>query len=317
KNTYLSDNVEIPPVRRMPTPCTNAETNDLPWLDRAHFRLSQTLCNQVRRFDQFFGDINYEEQYNKSFMRIRNSIVWENNVSTEVKFRPRVKANIQLPNAENKFNLIISDDSDDPDTLSSANEVIPEGPDNNSNNIATALRWVARKKRANELNFDIGARLDSGISSFVRARYRKSLALSSKRNLRFTETTYWRDHEGFGERTQIDVEQLLRPDLVTRWTSAATFAQETNGVAWTQRITLFHQIDPFRAIAYNAGMVGDTRPVPVVNNYGVSIRYRRNIYNNWLYAEVEPELNWPLETDRELAPAITLRLEIQLGRGER
>ena len=33
-------------------------------------------------------------------------------------------------------------------------------------------------------------------------------------------------------------------------------------------------------------------------------------------AEVEPELNWPLETDRDIAPKITFRLEVQLGRSK-
>lgn len=314
----LADTVEIPPARQMPTPCTEeaeVENEELPWLDRTHLLLSQSLCNQVRRFDQFFGDVNFDEQYNNSFMRIRNSIAWENTTTTELRFRPRIRAKIRLPNAEDKLNLIISDDSQDPDTLSSATEIDPERADT-ENSVSTALRWVARKSRALELNFDIGARVDDGLTTFVRARYRKQFALSDDRTLRFTETLYWRDKEGFGERTQIDLEKLVTPDLVARWTSAGTFSEDTKGFEWTQRLTLFEQIDPLRAIAYNIGAVGHTRPVPVVENYGISIRYRKNIYSHWLYAEVEPELNWPLETDRDIAPKITFRLEVQLGRSK-
>lgn len=314
----LSDTVEIPPARRMPTPCTeqaSAEEEALPWLDRTHLRLSQSLCNQVRRFDQFFGDVNFDEQYNNSFMRIRNSVVWENTTSTELRFRPRVRAKIRLPNAEDKFNLIITDDSQDPDTLSSANEVQPE-QGNTDNNVSTAVRWVARKSRALELNFDIGARINDGLTTFLRGRYRKQFALSNDRILRFTETVYWRDREGFGERTQVDLEKLINPNLVARWTSAGTFGENSKGFEWTQRLTLFKQIDPLRAIAYNIGAVGHTRPAPEVENYGFSVRYRKNIYSHWLYAEVEPELNWPLETDRDIAPKITFRLEVQLGRSK-
>jgi hypothetical protein len=313
----LSDSVEIPPARRLPTPCSDESTDDedLPWLDRAHLRLSQGLCNQVRRFDQFFGDVSYDEQYNSSFLRIRNSIAWENTTSTELRFRPRVRANIRMPNFEDKLNLIITDDSEDPDTLSSANEIEPEQADE-ENRISTALRWVARRSLALELNFDIGARIDDGLAAFVRGRYRKQFALSNDRSLRFTETIYWRDREGFGERTQVDLEKLLAPNLVARWTSAGTFSEASRGYEWTQRLTLLRQIDPLRAIAYNIGAVGFTRPTPTVENYGVSIRYRKNIYSHWLYAEVEPELNWPLETDRDLAPKITFRLEVQLGRNK-
>lgn len=314
----LADTVEIPPARRMPTPCTEeavTEEEELPWLDRTHLRLSQSLCNQVRRFDQFFGDVNFEEQYNKSFMRIRNSVVWENTTSTELKFRPRVRAKIRLPNAEDKLNLIITDDSQDPDTLSSATEIEPE-QSNSDNNVSTALRWVARKSRALELNFDVGARIDDGLTTFVRGRYRKQFALSNDRSLRFTETLYWRDREGFGERTQVDLEKLINPNLVARWTSAGTFSEDSEGFEWTQRLTLFKQIDPLRAIAYNIGAVGHTRPAPEVDNYGISVRYRKNVYSHWLYAEVEPELNWPLETDRDIAPKITFRLEVQLGKSK-
>jgi hypothetical protein len=213
------------------------------------------------------------------------------------------------------LNLVISDDSNDPDTLSSSNEVAPEATAT-ENNVSTALRYVAKKSQKKELNFDVGGRINNGISTFVRGRYRKQFSLADDRNLRFTETIYWRDREGFGQRTQIDLEKLLTPNLVARWTSAGSFSEITRGFEWTQRLTLFKQIDPLRAIAYNIGAIGYTRPGPVVGNYGVSVRYRKNIYSHWLYAEVEPELNWPLETDRDIAPKITFRLEVQLGRSK-
>jgi len=297
--------------QKLEDPCTAKSTQDLPWIDRTHLRLSQSLCNQVRRFDRFFGDVNYDEQYRRSFMRIRNSISWENTTETELNFRPRIRANIRLPNAEEHFNLIISDDTDDPDSLSSANETLTE--DNDERNVTTAIRWIAQKSKALELNLDVGVRLNDGLDTFVRTRYRKQFSLSDTRNLRLTQNFFWRRSEGFGERTQLDLEQLFSPQLIGRWTSGGTFSENSQGVEWIQRLTLLQRIDAKRAVAYSLGVVGQTRPIPLVENYGVSVRYRKNIYRRWLFAEVEPVINWPLETNRETSPGITFRLEVQLG----
>ncbi len=310
----LGDGVEIPPApTHITKPCEDQHHEHLPWLDRTYLKLSQTLCDQIMRFDQFFGDANYEDDYPTSFFRVRNSVIWENEEETALRFRPRVRAKIRLPNMEDRLNLIISDDSEDENTLSTANEIVPEDSDS-ENKVSTALRWVAKKSQDFEINFDIGARIDQGLNFFIRSRYRKTVPLDHNDLFRFKQEFFWRDQEGFGERTQVDYEKSLNQSFLARWTLAGTFSEESNGIDWTQRFTLFHQINPIKAISYNFGANGETRPYNILSNYGISIRYRKNIYSHWLYAELEPEINWPRAQNREPTPQLTFRIEIQLGR---
>jgi hypothetical protein len=42
---------------------------------------------------------------------------------------------------------------------------------------------------------------------------------------------------------------------------------------------------------------GPTRPGVGVQNYRVYTVYRRSVLRNWLFCELEPDINWPLQVD--------------------
>ena len=63
-------------------------------------------------------------------------------------------------------------------------------------------------------------------------------------------------------------------------------------------------------------MVGVTKPDTVVDTYRVRSRLRRNFYRDWLFYEIEPQLEWRRDEENGgyyPVGAITRRVEVQFG----
>ncbi len=306
--------IDVPPLQQLPEPCSDHTDNeDLRWIDRTHLKISQSLCDRVNEFDEFFGNFDYNDTQTRSFIRIRNEISWENLSGINTRFKPRIRAKIRLPALENRLNLIISDEPQENTSLSNNIEQSQEQIDNNED-VTTALRWTARAEGHIETDFDVGARFNSGLDGFVRGRYRYTKPIGLKNLLRFRQEIFWRNSEGVGEATQINFQHQYSNAFLLESSSSATFSEASQGVDWSQRFSVYQKLDPLRALSYNILALGYTRPGFTTENYGISMRYRKNIYSHWLYAELEPEITWPLTNNREFTQKIIFRIEAQLGK---
>lgn len=310
---HAGDNASSTPTTAPPAtpePCSGEEPPGLYWLELARQRVSQRLCDQIEQLDLFFGNMHYEDEYPRSFVRIRNTISWSNDSGNVVKLYPHVKANIRLPALENRFNLLISDDAEDEDSLSTAQEDITFD-DDQKNRVSTALRWIANQTDRMQINVDAGFR---GLDPFVRGRYRHRWSLSADQDIHTLQEFFWKNSEQFGERTEVNYDHKLSPLFLFRARTTATFSEVSQGVDWTQQFNLVQKLDALRAITYTAALSGYTRPDFLTDNYGLNARYRKDIYHGWLFAEIETHVNWPAQFYRDTTQTIIFRLEAQLGK---
>lgn len=293
--------------------CSKYELNRATWFDRTHRNITRTLCRQAAKFDRFFGDVRDGDDYTSTFVRIRNSFVFEQQEDINFAFRPRLRGRFYLPEMQEKFNLLIFDDSSNDETISSSEEVVPEDVPGNTNRYSAALRWIVRRSDTLQLDLDVGARFNSGIETFVKVRYRKHVNLTDNSRFRFSDTIFWRDRLGYGNEFEANYEVLLTEHKLFRWENRYTFSEESAGIDWHQRIVYFRELDAKRAVSYIVGFNGSSWPKPVLKNYGLGMRFRRNVLRSWLFIELEPEMNWPLERQREATPRITFRVEAQFN----
>ena len=288
--------------------------NHTVWLDRLHSRWSQRVCNTAANFDQFFGDSRNDREYLSSSVRLYNSFVLTDTDHTFLSFNPRIRARIALPNLEKKFNLLITDDSENLNSLSPSEEVLPT-TSNEKNHYTATLRWIADARNNRQLNLDIGTRFNRGLEFFARSQFRYYYIVNEQQRWTFDQTFFWHTKEGFGEKTQLDLDHQWGNNKLIRWTSAGTFSEISQGIDWLQQLTLFQKIDSKQALSYTLAIDGFTRPSADVENYQISMRYRRNFYRPWLFYEIEPQLNWPLEQNHAFTPAIIFRIETLFGEG--
>lgn len=297
--------------RQLPLPaaCRGGQVSDPRWWDRAQSYFSQRACTPAVWFDRFFGD-QRQEDVATALVRVIPSIQYSDRDLDD----PGVslKARFNLPNLEDRFNIVVNDDDVEAAGLLPGEVERPSQANQRElRDSSAALRYLVQLADRSGLDFDVGLRSEAKF--FARGRYFRSWQLTPVVQTRFTQSAFFRDGEGFGEVSLLEVERLMSEDMLLRWSTQATVSEEVNGLELRDGIQLYRQLDADRAISWNLAMTVDSDPAWKANEYATSIRYRQRAFRSWFFYEVEPFLDWIREDNFNTNPGIALRLEFWLG----
>ena len=281
-----------------------------------HERIAQGLLDQVIRLDDFFGNPKTEKLKETSYqLRWRNFCRIEGG-GGDLKPGTTFRLNVALSRISDRLRLAISgDNTSDPTT-----QTIPADPGNpgfdrttpTARLVNTELRYDLHRTPFADLFVGAGFRLVLPPESFLRTRFQYTSHLSEKLLMRTAETLFLKNREGFGSTTEIDLERLLAPELLLRWSNSGTVAQEIRGLEWGSELSLSKKLSSKSAATVITGVYGNSSAQGLAQNYRIATRYRRNFLKSWLYYELEPEISWPRGADGSHDPhlAFTVLLEV-------
>jgi hypothetical protein len=284
-------------------------------VDESHARLERGILDRVIRFDNFFGSVKGDDvRYPDYLIRWVNSLRMEE--GGNFKYRTSARASFVLPKIGKRLRLVVSGETE-PEPFSAK---LPEDPGNpgfdrtlaNTRLVNTEIRYSLIHKPTVDMFLGTGVRIKSPLESFVRSRFQYSHRLGEVTLARFAETVFWKNTEGFGETTEIELSRQLGPKTLLRWGNAGTVTEEGPGVEWATELSLLRELSRRSAITIGGGLSGHTRPASQVDIYRVFTRYRRNFLRTWLFFELEPEVSWPRDLFGEypLTYAFTFRIEV-------
>ena len=272
----------------------------LAWIDRVQAGLYRTICLSAARFDGFFGNARFDDEYQATHGSIAVGAIWDERDQWDPSARFRV--NVQLPQLSDRFNAFIG--RLDPDEyvteLRDDFDTLPrQFARRDDDAVLFGLGYRRPGRTGGHFDADIGARLRWPLEPYLKGTYRLGVPFGKRNLLRLDETIFWRAGEGFGATTRIDLERLLAEDFLVRWTGSGAFTGETEGVRWFSSLTLYQNLGDGRAFAYEAGVSGETDREIAVADYGLRAIYRHRIYQEWLFLELRSSLTWPRETSLE------------------
>jgi hypothetical protein len=273
----------------------------LQWIDRMHAGLYRTICLSAARFDGFFGNARFDDEYQATHGSLAVGALWDerDHWDPSVRFR----AHVRLPQLSERFSAFVgrldpdeyvTELRDDFDTL--PRQFARQDDD------AVLLGLGYRQPGRLGGHFDAGAGASLGwpIEPYAKGTYRLAVPFLARNVLRLHDTIFWREGDGFGTTARIDLERLLADAFLIRWTSSGTFTEETDGVRWFTSFTLYQNLGDGRALAYEAAVSGESdREIDIVD-YGLRVIYRRRIHLEWLFLELRSGLTWPRESATEL-----------------
>jgi len=287
----------------------NAEEveQEYPWLDTMHQSIASSVNTSALWFDDFFAIEEFENrQEANGEARIR--LGWEPRSRDVNEYDVRFKVRVKLPNLKNRADLVLSDyDDDRPDSeiqASGNNDFVDQ------NRFSLALRWRSSPESGLSHRIGVGRRLQA----FFKSRYRNSHILTDKTTLRWETSAYLYSNDGLGGDFSWQLGYNATDHSIFRWNNHFYFRDSTNDWLWQHSLQKLTQFDEKNALIAGFYIEGLSRPNYRLDEYLVSLKWRKNTLRKWLFYEVEPFILWRRDESFSASYGIALRLEGFFGK---
>ena len=274
------------------------------WLDNSHAYLTNQTQSLAGWMDAFFGDSAHDAEIAESFLRLEVIEDWnsEDGNNSRIKVRGRV----QMPRLSKRLSLVFSGEE---------NEFGEEDFDRDKDD-SIGLQFRAAETALTRSDLTLGyssGHFRPGV------RFRVEGPIRQKSSYRLIQRIQYEHGENFFSRTQFRLSHSIDGNRVIGWSNRFIYGQRTLGVEWRSTLSFQtrYRVDRSRPIGvtYFAGVTGYTRPESYANNYNIGFLFRRQVYRDFLFFELEPSFNYrkvDFDTDREGLWRVVARLEIAL-----
>ena len=292
-----------------------ADGQELGLVDKLHHEISQRLLTTAIWLDSFFEDERVVKEENRSYIRARYDVFQEERARAT--YKPTFNVRLSLPQLEKKVHVVVSAESPEPASTtpapagtSSSNRISPT----DERNVTTSLHYILRATEEESTTVRTGAQFSHGSPVlFIAPRYRHFIPLTVW-DFRFTQEAVWKTDTKWQVDTLFDLERQLPYGLFFRTSVGGSWIDGTNGYFYSLGFSLRQLIDPKHALDYAWINSYQTRPVYELAEILFSIRYRQNLWRDWFFFEVAPQLRFPRSGNFDGIPGILFRFEMYFGR---
>ena len=263
-------------------------------------------------FDRFYGDRRVEEEAKITRLKISPRVEFKDAQPAEFDVKFSIK--LKLPRLKDRVQLIVDNLREDEEILDELQTKVNSNQDILTEGDSSASVRVLLKETMNfRATFDTGLKFDPEPIPRVKLRLRAHRPLKHW-TPRFTQSFFWESDDGFGEKTQFDLERERSNRYLLRLTTSALWSETSRGVEVAEILSYYYFISNRRAIGFRTGVIGHVEPHDRIDTYFVRIPFRQKIYKNWIFLEIEPGLDFPIERDYETTPLIQIKFDFMFGK---
>jgi hypothetical protein len=316
----IQDGVSAPEQKESPTPAK--EPPPLPardgFLDLPHDFLSRRVEEYSRKLDNFFSDPNRAYDSTGSTLQIRGHVTFFEGGVTEGK--SEVRANISLPNTEDRLKLIVQRGLEaatqtaaerDIKNATGSNQVTAPGAPQDDN-YYLGLKALAAEVFGVTLSAEAGAKFGRPIDPYARLRAFRDFNFLQWQ-IRASETPLWKNSQGYSSASELNFTRPLDEQWQLRLTSKATWRSTTSYFDLAQIGALYYAPDKRTAYTFELGAFAPSDRSLNLAVYSVTLRARRQIYRDWLYLDLTPQILYQEASGYRPANSLMLQLEALFG----
>jgi len=300
-----------------PEDLCDADYGEPHWQEDTQEFLRTVSCHSFRWFDGLFGDeVDYPEETINGLVTLGGS--WNEYDGFDSRARFRVRA--PLPNWDQRWDLIFGRGDEDAfisDTQTQDQTFYNPGLINRDQEDSLLLGLGGRGRGGRKgWDWSAGVRFRAPPVPYVRVRYYYYKAFRPETDLRFRQTFFWRNDDGFGTTSRGDLSHAFRPEDVVRWEGVLTHSEATLGTEWYAGQTWYHLMRDRRAFSLLAFAFGATDDPVGVRDAGFNFIWRQPFTRDWLWISYGPSVTWPRffpEDERELSLGFNLWFEMEFG----
>jgi hypothetical protein len=288
--------VPTPPQSDPPDIRQRGESDD-EWLDRTQQGVHGLVWRSAMHVDRWFGSREPEGAYQRASGSIAPALLWDEFDGFQPKVRFRI--NLPLPRVNERLNAFVGRvDRDEyvTERTPQSGAFRRQYGELGEEQTLAGLVYRTPPKQGSRFDAGLGIRVRLPLDPYVKAShvYERGDSMSGLLSLR--QTAFWQNSQHSGFTSRVDLEKLFADDLwLVRWTTSGSISEKSDGVYGYSAITALRGLPDRRAIAFEAGMDGETDARVPLHEFGFKAAYRQSIARDWLVMEVRTSLTWPKE----------------------
>ncbi len=298
------------PVARQPKPARFGSFAER--LDYVHHNLYNDYNTRVARTDQFIGQ-GLADEAEPAASRFRLGLFSQisQGESTEFAFKPDFSVDIDLPNLEKRWKVIVNS--------TRPSELPGRDPTEKSDAVQVGVSTAIKVLRT---SLSAGVRVKWLPEGYVQSKWGPCWSWGAFQ-IRPGQKLFFETDDLFGEQTSLKFYRWLGEQhrFKAEYWTAGTFSQSTDGLEWehTFRGMFVRELleessrgedtddsDMARGIGARYSMFGSDKSI---TEHRVALVYRRPFYKQWIYLEVDPGLKWRLDSAWDVEPYVLLGLD--------
>jgi len=306
--------LRLEPAKQFKLPAMPTIRNITNQMDNIHDRTYLRLQRHVNSVDNFFAK-NKADKLQIPMSRFRLGtymMIKDNNDQTSTRFEPDFEADLNLPNIEHRFGLFIN---------SLRSEDLPGvDPAERKSSLSLGLQNVWEKL---DLHSSIGARWRGEPVGIAKTEWRPKYSIG-KTTIYPRQRIFYETDDGYGEITSLALNHWFGKNFA-RLVSAGKWTEQTTGIEWEQTFMLGHVIKrieenkntdivAYDDVAHGFGvrysMFGhNSTDEQVIDRHRLTLIYRYPLYQNWLFFQIAPGVEWKNEDKWDPSPSIQFGLD--------
>jgi hypothetical protein len=289
-----------------------------PLLDRTQATVASVVQGTAQFVDNIFGSADIEEEASVTRGRLAVGAQWDQRDG--LRERLRLKARFGLPAISDRTSFFIGRGDVNDFVDGSADDNIDTLPDRFNDFqdedwlLGVGFSRDARLRRG--WSFGAGVRMKTPLEPFVRATYRWNRAFDDDWLWRVEPRVFVQSQRGAGISVQNILDHVLDDTWLLRSYSIVVAEEKVEGISWTSKLIAYQSLSQKHALSYAVYGTGETDYEVPVRDYGLELRYRRQISREWLFVELLTYVNWPrdfLVEERERNIGVGIEFEMQFG----
>ena len=282
-------------------------------IDAGHAYASAGVRGLATWIDGFFTEQRYEAELNQSWARLRLDSFSELYAGTEGD--AKVRLHLKLPGLHERLRFeVLSSGEAEEETAAAGGAAAPQPPESVLERVTTALTYFFRNDDVRSVSARIGVDYDGfDPEPFIGGRYRGVVELSENLDFHFVQRLRYYEERGGESRTVLGLDRALPDDMLFRWEVDGTWLEEDPNYFYGVNFSLFQPLDDRSAVQYQVLNLMRTDPHRL-DRSTIRVRYRRQVWRDWLVFEAAPQLVMTRDRDYGAVPGFLFRVEVTFGR---
>ena len=278
------------------------------FLDRPQSAIASSIKSLAITLDEFFTNEKTYYDSSGSYLRLTLDTIFRE--GGRIDSLDDLDFKLRLPNTEKKLLFVFETESDQFDEdIKQSTKSTPALATTDEKKYVAEVQAVITENKHWRLKPIVGIKTGAIIDPFFRLHmdWNNNIGLW---DLHWNETPHWFDSTGWGVDSLFEINRKFTDKILFRSSSYALWESTVDYFKLSEVISVFHTLSDKSAILYQAGVYGTSEPKISTTSYLLSIRYRQNIYKDYLFLELVPQVLYQKTTNFAPEHSLLFKLEI-------